>query len=221
MAKEQRDFERGLLAEDRAAADADYRRRLGIVDTLRSNADFSPEFYDQQIGGATAQARSSVAKAGDIQARNLSRMGVNPNSGRMAGIGSRMALTGAALEATAANQTRQGLGMEERSRRDAAEYAGLGVSPAFVGRGVNDNVANVLGGHAADKSAHAAALRQQAANSMSGFMSGIGTLGGIALTGVTGGASAPMMAGGGGASPMTLPSQDVWGGQGLDLSWNR
>lgn len=60
VTEEQRDYARGLLSEDRGTAAADYTRRLGLVTQLEQNADFSPDYIEQQVGGATATVRSDL-----------------------------------------------------------------------------------------------------------------------------------------------------------------
>lgn len=142
-----REYEKGLLEQDRGMALGDYERRLGIADEMMSAATFSPEFYDQQIGGATAAVRSSMGRARESEMRDMSRYGINPASGRAAGMNTRYALSGAAAEAGAANAARFGLGAEERSRQDSARVYAAGITPQIVGHSVSNPVASIYGQH--------------------------------------------------------------------------
>lgn len=174
LAEEQYAFQKGNIEADRKLAAEDYARRLGIVDDLMAAATYAPEFYSQQIGGATAAVRTNVDQAMNQELRTLSRYGVNPNSGRFASTVHRYGLQGAALEAAAANSTRQALGAEERARQDQARAYGLSVMPTYVGTGASNPAIDVLGAQYGIKLQQAAAREAQANQSRSDLLGVIG-----------------------------------------------
>lgn len=76
------------------------------------------------VGSATTDNALAYGKAWDAAQRNLSRMGINPNSGRFAGANQDFALMRAAAEAGARNQARIQARQENFNR--AQTLAGLG-----------------------------------------------------------------------------------------------
>lgn len=174
LAEDQFAFEKDLLLKDRTKADEDYSRRLGIIREMREGADFSPDFYAQQIGSATAGVRTAMNKAREEELRTLSRYGVNPNSGRFADIVSRFGTQGAAAEAAAANATRHALGAEERGRKDNALIYDLQVTPTYPGRNVDNPAISVLGNQADNYYAMYGAHTAQGNESRAGLVNMIG-----------------------------------------------
>lgn len=69
----------------------------------------SPAYIDQQVGLANADTSQAIARNNAAMGRSLAQYGINPNSGRFAGMANQNALSGAALQAGAMNQTRMGL----------------------------------------------------------------------------------------------------------------
>lgn len=85
------------------------------------------------VGQATTDNTLSYNKAYDAAMRNMTRMGINPNSGRFAGMGQSFALNRAAAEAGARNLARIQARNENFSR--AGTLAGLGYN--YSGLGLN------------------------------------------------------------------------------------
>lgn len=85
------------------------------------------------VGQATTDNTLSYNKAYDAAMRNMTRMGINPNSGRFAGMGQNFALNRAAAEAGARNLARIQARNENFSR--AGTLAGLGYN--YSGLGLN------------------------------------------------------------------------------------
>lgn len=85
------------------------------------------------VGQATTDNTLSYNKAYDAAMRNMTRMGINPNSGRFAGMGQNFALNRAAAEAGARNLARIQARNENFSR--AGALAGLGYN--YSGLGLN------------------------------------------------------------------------------------
>lgn len=223
LAREQWEYNKGFLEEDRQKADDNFSRQLGIADEMMAAATFSPGFYDQQIGGATAAVRGSMGRAREADMRQMGRLGINPASGRFADASARHAMASGLAEANTANTTRSALGAEERSRQDAARVYGLQLAPAYPGRSVSNPAINVLGSQASNQYALAAAREAQGNSALGGLMQVGGTILGTALGGPVGGAIGGAVGGavgGGGGGGFTPPSADPWGGMGLDLSWN-
>lgn len=181
LARDQFEFERGMLVDDRKIAADDFSRRLGIADEMMAAATFSPGFYDQQIGSATATVRGTMDQAREAEMRQMGRYGINPASGRFADASARYSMATGLAEASAANQTRSALGAEERSRKDAARVYGLQVTPMFPGRAVNNPAIDVLGQQAGHHYGLGVAKHQQAASGRAGVVDGLFTLGGTIL----------------------------------------
>lgn len=85
------------------------------------------------VGQATTDNTLAYGKAYDAARRNMTRMGINPNSGRFAGMGQSFALNRAAAEAGARNLARIQARNENFSR--AGTLAGLGYN--YSGLGLN------------------------------------------------------------------------------------
>lgn len=97
---------------------------------------------------ASADNALAYSKSYDAAQRNLSRMGINPNSGRFAGANLDMALTRAAAEAGARNQARIQARNENFTRAGSLSgvgkgYAGLGLQAASGASGALGSAANI------------------------------------------------------------------------------
>lgn len=193
-AEEEKTYSRGIAAEDRATASADYNRRLGIGQDMLNAATFSPEFYDQQTGEAAATTRDTFDKQREAELRSLGRYGITPGSGRFQDMSAKFATGEAAAEATAANTTRQNLGAQERQGQNAARAALMSVTPQYVGEGsanptvgLQDPSIGIYGQIAGENNAQSTGYAQQANSALGGFYGAIGSLAGTAIGAAAGG----------------------------------
>ena len=97
---------------------------------LRQNAFISPE---TSVGQAATDVRSAFGGRREAGMRNLSRMGVNPNSGRWGGLNQQFALAESAALAGAMNRARL-QGREENFAR-ALQVLGVGQNELGAGLG--------------------------------------------------------------------------------------
>lgn len=109
----------------------------------------SQGFKDQMVSSAMGDVQSAFSGAAEQQRRGLARMGVNPNSGRMAALSSQGGFEQARAMADAANKTRQaaeqvGLSSKMQMFGGMRGLAGLGATNA--GLAVNSmNMSNASG----------------------------------------------------------------------------
>lgn len=138
---------RGTALYDQSQADRSYglQRRgvlTGLQDQMVTDAkDFNTaDRREQMAAEAQADVSSAYDNAAEVQSRSLSRMGVNPNSGRAAAMGNAMSIARAASSASAANKTRQAARLEGFQLNDRASnaFSGYPASTAgSVGMGLN------------------------------------------------------------------------------------
>lgn len=106
---------------------------------LKDVQRFDSDAYKQsQVNHAQADVNAAFSNANQQQIRGLSRMGVNPNSGRMAAMSNQNSLAQAAALANAANKTRQaaeqvGLSTKMQMYGGMKGLAGLGATNAQLG----------------------------------------------------------------------------------------
>jgi hypothetical protein len=109
----------------------------------------SQGFKDQMVASSMGDVQSAFSGAAEQQRRGLARMGVNPNSGRMAALSSQGGFEQAKAMADAANKTRQaaeqiGLSSKMQLYGGMKGLAGLGATNA--GLAVNSiNAGNASG----------------------------------------------------------------------------
>lgn len=94
------------------------------------------------VGRATTDNTLSYNKAYDAAQRNMTRMGINPNSGRFAGMEQSFALNRAAAEAGARNLARIQARNENFSR--AGTLAGLGYNYSALGLNAANSATSAL-----------------------------------------------------------------------------
>lgn len=81
---------------------------------------------DAEAASAAAAARSAIERQTDANKRDAMRMGVNPNSGRFAALGSQNVVNGALAEVTAANNARRAV--EDAGFNRLAEVSKQGIA---------------------------------------------------------------------------------------------
>ncbi len=114
----------------------------GLQDTMVSDAkafDLGGR-TDQMLGEAQADVASAFNNARDQQSRGLSRMGVNPTSGRAAAMGNQVSIAQASAQASAASKTRQAAKMEgyaltDRAANALSGYPSMGMQATGAGAG--------------------------------------------------------------------------------------
>lgn len=96
------------------------------------------------LGNAVIDNALAYGKAWDAAQRNLTRMGINPNSGRFAGMNQSFAINRAAAEAGARNQARLQARNENFQRANA--IAGLGYNYNSLGLNAANSATSALSG---------------------------------------------------------------------------
>ena len=114
---------------------------LGLANTQKSIASRAPSEY---AGMAAVDSNKSYDEALGIQNRNLSRMGINPNSGRFAGLQQKWALARAAAEAGA--RTRGRLNAENLQFSRLGQTAGTFGNAVSGLRGVASDYGDLASG---------------------------------------------------------------------------
>ena len=114
----------------------------GLQDTMVSDAnEFNlAQRTDQMLGEANADVSSAFSNARDQQSRGLSRMGVNPSSGKALAMGNQTAIAQAAAQAGAAGKVRQaakaeGFALTDRASNALAGYPAMGMAATGAGAG--------------------------------------------------------------------------------------
>ncbi len=123
---------------DNYGATADDLNRVGIGNLLK----YGEVSENDLVGQATTDNTLAYNKAWDAANRNLTRMGINPNSGRFAGMDQSYALARAAAEAGARNQARIQARNENFAR--AGSIAGLGKDYSSMGLNAVNAAGNML-----------------------------------------------------------------------------
>lgn len=110
------------------------------------------------LGQATADNTLAYGKAYDAAVRDMTRMGINPNSGRFAGMSQSFALKRAAAEAGARNQARLQARNENFQRANA--LANLGYNYSGLGLNAANSATSAYNAAAGNQQRYAAALGQ-------------------------------------------------------------
>lgn len=121
-------------------------RRDGLSEMQDTQVRDAKEFnsadrQDQLVGEAQADVASGFSSAREQQSRSLSRMGVNPSSGKALAIGNQTAITQAAATAGASNKARtagrlEGYAMTDRATNTLAGYPSMSMAATGAGAGM-------------------------------------------------------------------------------------
>lgn len=118
----------------------------GLQDTLVKDAsDFNTAARtDQLVGEAQADVASGFSSARDQQTRAMSRMGVNPNSGKALAIGNQTTIAQAAATAGVSNKARtaaraEGYALTDRASNALAGYPAMASTATGAGAGYGSN----------------------------------------------------------------------------------
>ena len=128
---------------------ADDLNNVGIGNLLK----YGEVSENDLVGRAVTDNTLAYNKAWDAANRNLTRMGINPNSGRFAGMDQSYALARAAAEAGARNQARIQARNENFSR--AKSIADLGHNYSSMGLNAANAAGNMLNAAAANQNRYA------------------------------------------------------------------
>ena len=133
-----------------------------------TNQYFDPAYEARMVGQAGADAQQAIATNTAAMGRNLSRFGINPNSGRFAGVAGTNAIQGAALQAGAM-----------QTARNRVQDKRLGASKDLFSTmvGLPSDAANAAGNAAAGFSGLASNAQQQQRDNWTG----VGQLAGLGL----------------------------------------
>jgi len=125
--REDQVFQQGLT---RQYNDRFWGTQVPLQDGLLKDAmEFDTEARRNEMAAeATADVNSAYSNARDQQSRGLSRMGVNPSSGRYAAMDNQMAISQAAAQASASNKVRTAARLEGYSRKADANAMLSGLS---------------------------------------------------------------------------------------------
>lgn len=124
--------------------------------------------YDPKLGEVTTDVNMAYDKAGDIQKRNALRYGINPNSGRFAGVQRGIALDRAKATAGARTGERRRADEVDWNRRSTVANMGRGI-PGQAMQGIG-SAANTHSSAASNMANMANTYGNLAAGSMRGFM---------------------------------------------------
>lgn len=121
--------------EDRTYALGRRDMQTGLQNTMVNDAnEFNlAQRTDQMLGEASADVNSAFSSARDQQSRGLSRMGVNPSSGKALAMGNQNAIAQATAMAGAAGKVRQAAKAEGFALTDRANSAMSGYSTMASG----------------------------------------------------------------------------------------
>jgi hypothetical protein len=120
----------GLLNYGGQVANRGMRYAGGALDKALPYAETSP---GQLAGMAGTDVRQAVARGQGATDRSLTRMGVNPNSGRFVGMRRQLEIDGAAAEAGAMNRARLQGRQQNFSNLMGVASAGMGMAGQGVG----------------------------------------------------------------------------------------
>jgi hypothetical protein len=120
----------GLLSYGRHTANRGMRYAGGALDRAQSLAETPP---GQLAGMAGTDVRAALARGRESTDRDLTRMGVNPNSGRFVGMRRQQEIGGAAAEAGAMNRARLMGRQQNFSNLMGVASAGMGMAGHGVG----------------------------------------------------------------------------------------
>lgn len=136
--------ERALLAQERRldAQEArsaflfeEFKRTFLPVERKLAASAAKGLNVEQFTGQAVADVQQSFDKAEEIATRNLQRFGVNPSSGRFAGLNRKIELARASSEAGAVTSTRRFIDETDFTRRLAVSQLGRGLPSLSIAAG--------------------------------------------------------------------------------------
>ena len=165
------------LARD---ANADRQKYRALEDQMVSEAMSQDRtaMRNQFAGRAASDVEQATATARSIAARNLSRMGINPNAARFADLNNQIALGSAAARAGAMNNARMAADQTIDAKRMNAISLGRNLPAtqlSAIGTGAN------VGGSTANLfNAQNVPMMQGFGGAMSGLQGALGAQGGIA-----------------------------------------
>ena len=128
---------REMISAGRGLADRWGSRAEPLWNKISDKAGISPEFYANQ---ASVDSNSAFDESAGVLERNMSRMGINPNSGRFQGLKSKWGLARAAAEA--GSKTRARNSAEERAFLNLMNLMNVGLGQAGQGRNLMASGAN-------------------------------------------------------------------------------
>lgn len=149
MAQEQYGYQKGILDRQMNWAQQDRQRMEDVYRPLEdrvisdANRWDSAENMQRRAGQAQADVQQAIGQQNQAVARQMTNMGVNPNSGRFAGALRSQAFQNAALQAGAQNQTRGQLLNEAQAMRAGA--VGMGNPLLGASYGANQSAGAMAG----------------------------------------------------------------------------
>jgi hypothetical protein len=138
-------LESGRTAYEQSQADREWMldRRVGLTEMqdsqLKDARDFNSDGFSEELAGrAQADVTSAFSSAQDQNTRGMSRMGVNPSSGKALALRNKTSIAQAAASADAANRTRtlareEGYRLTDRAAGPLAGYPGMAMSTTGSG----------------------------------------------------------------------------------------
>jgi hypothetical protein len=164
-------------SEQRAAESYDFYKNVGrpiVEQSMQESKSWDSEANREAARGrATADVQQGFASAQQQQQRGLQRMGINPNSGRMAALNNQLMMgqaLGTAQAATNADETRRVQGTQ--MRQQAANLA-QGFPAQSLGQGAQ---AGQFGSSAAGVGGNMMGQRFQSQNQMTQGMGSVGNM---------------------------------------------
>jgi hypothetical protein len=156
-------------------------RFTGYADRINESAFDRLERYGEVsendlVGNAVTDTTLAHDRAYDAALRDMTRSGINPNSGRFAGMGLSFALNRAAAEAGARNQAR--LQARNENYQRAQTLANLGQQYSSLGLNAAGQAASVLNSAAGNQNQYIQSVGTMAnMNDKAGFIDSVGNYG--------------------------------------------
>lgn len=123
-----------------------YRR--GLVSDMMADADVSDQELSSRVNNASSDVTRSFLKARGITNRNLARYGINPADGRYGASAKENEADLVTADVASRNATRSGVREEEKTAKQRARNAGLGLVDTSLGlsnQQLNQGISNPNG----------------------------------------------------------------------------
>lgn len=193
----------GQAQDDRTYALGRRNLQTGLQDTMVSDArSFNQVGRQEQMAReASADVTTAFGAAQAQQQRGLSRMGVNPSSGRALAMANQSSIAMAAAQSSAANKTRQAARQEGYALTDRANSAMAGYSTQASG---NTGQGAGYGSSGVGMANSSLSGMNSGASAMAGIASGMGNTANSAMNAYSGQMNANTNAAGDGGAGMLV-----------------
>jgi len=169
--QEQFNYAKDLDSRNLARADEQDAYRKSLVNDMLGDAEVSDGELRNRVGDASSDVTRAFTKSDGITRRNLASYGINPASGRYAGMMKDKGNAMVAADVAARNGVRTGVRNEEKAARINARKAGLGLNDTSLNLNNNQLQQDMPGVHSTELS-----LNPGTATAMRGLSRGYGNI---------------------------------------------